>query len=86
MSDTNTVTCSFTLNRDLYNRYKSIIVRGGGNVKGDLVRYMENVITESEVPNSETLEALSEVKSMKEDPSLGKSYTDIDKMMEDLLK
>jgi len=86
MSDTNTVTCSFTLNRDLYNRYKSIIVRGGGNVKGDLVRYMENVITESEVPNSETLEALSEVKRIKEDPSLGKSYTDIDKMMEDLLK
>lgn len=86
MSDTNTVTCSFTLNRDLYNRYKSIIVRGGGNVKGDLVRYMENVITESEVPNSETLEALSEVKRMKEDSSLGKSYTDIDKMMEDLLK
>lgn len=37
------------------------------------------------VPNAETLEALEEVKRMKKDPSLGKGYTDIDKMMKELL-
>ena len=73
------------MNRDLYNQYKSIIVRNGRNVKGDIVRYMQTVIA-SEAPNLETLDALKEVEMMKADPTLGKSYTDVDKMMEDLLK
>lgn len=38
-----------------------------------------------EVPNEETRRAIEEVQRMKEDPSLGKSYTDIDQMMEELL-
>lgn len=38
-----------------------------------------------ETPNNETLSALREVEEMKKNPSLGKSYTDVDKMMEDLL-
>ena len=36
-------------------------------------------------PNTETLEAIEEVKRMKKDPSLGKSYTDVDQMMKELL-
>jgi DNA-damage-inducible protein J len=38
------------------------------------------------VPNAETLEALEEVRHMKADPSIGKSYTDIDEMMKELLE
>ena len=38
-----------------------------------------------EAPNSETREALDEVRRMKADPSLGKRYTDVDVMMKDLL-
>lgn len=38
-----------------------------------------------EVPNEETLEAIEEVKRMKKDPSIGKSYTDVDEMMRELL-
>lgn len=38
-----------------------------------------------EAPNAETVEAINEIKRMKADPHLGKSYTDVDKMMEDLL-
>ncbi len=38
-----------------------------------------------DVPNAETIEAIQEVKKMKADPSLGKTYTDVDQMMEDLL-
>lgn len=37
------------------------------------------------VPNAETLEAMEEVKAMKENPSLGKTYTDVDAMMKELL-
>ena len=36
-------------------------------------------------PNEETLEALAEVAAMKKDPSLGKSYNDVDEMMRELL-
>lgn len=85
MANANTVTCSFTMNRDLYNKYKSIIVRNGKNVKGDLIRYMKEVV-DDETPNKETLEAIKEVEMMKANPSLGKAYTDVDAMMEDLLK
>ena len=38
-----------------------------------------------EIPNEETIAAFNEVEEMKKNPSLGKSYTDVDKMMEDLL-
>ena len=37
------------------------------------------------VPNSETIEAIEEVKAMKKNPSLGKTYTNVDDMMKELL-
>ena len=38
-----------------------------------------------ETPNAEAREAIQEVQRMKADPKLGKSYSDVDQMMEDLL-
>ena len=38
-----------------------------------------------EAPNAETIEAVQEVKRMKADPSLGKTYHNVDEMMEELL-
>ena len=35
-----------------------------------------------DVPNAETVEAIKEVKRMKADPSLGKTYSNVDQMME----
>lgn len=49
----NTVTCSFVLNRDLYEAYKSIVVSKGQNVKGNLIRYMQYVV-EHGLPQIET--------------------------------
>lgn len=37
-------------------------------------------------PNTETRKALREVKAMEKDPALGKAYTDVSEMFEDLLK
>ena len=37
------------------------------------------------IPDSETVAAIEEVKKMKADKNIGKTYTDVDKMMEDLL-
>ena len=36
-------------------------------------------------PNVETISAFEEVEQMKKNPSLGKTYTDVDQMMEDML-
>lgn len=79
-----TVTCSFSMDRDTYNAYKSIISGYGENVKGNLVRYMKSVI-EYETPNAETIQAIKEVARMKENPSIGKEYNNADDMMKDLL-
>lgn len=38
-----------------------------------------------DLPNAETREALEEVRRMKADSSLGKTYTNVDDMMKDLL-
>jgi len=35
--------------------------------------------------NAETLEALEEVEQMKKNPALGKTYTDVDQMIKELL-
>lgn len=37
-----------------------------------------------DVPNAETQEAIREVRQMKADPTLGKTYTDVDEMMKEL--
>lgn len=39
-----------------------------------------------DVPNPETIAAFQEVERMKADPNFGKTYSDVDQMMEDLLK
>ena len=40
----------------------------------------------SDIPNAETLEAMAEVARMTADLSLGKTYTDVGTMMDDILK
>lgn len=39
-----------------------------------------------DIPNSETIEAIEEVQQMKRNPSFGKSFTDVDEMMKELLE
>lgn len=65
---TNKITCSFTVDRDIYNAYKSIVVKGGENVKGNLIRYMLNVIN-YETPNADTISAIKEVEELKKNPN-----------------
>ena len=73
------VTCSFTLERDLYNAYKSVVVRNGENVKGNLIKYMKNVI-QYETPNAETIEAIEEIQRLKKDPNK-KTYASFDEIL-----
>ena len=84
MNKNKTVTCSFSMDREIYNAFKSVITRNGENVKGNLIRYMQSVIN-YEIPNSETIAAIEEVQKMKSDPTIGKTYNNVDEMIRDLL-
>ncbi len=68
MNTSKTVTCSFTLDRDIYNAYKGIVVKNNQNVKENLINYMLDVI-KYETPNAETIEAIKEVQRLKKVPN-----------------
>lgn len=80
----NTVTCSFTMDRETYDAFKSIVIKNHQNVKGSLISYMKYVI-EYGTPNAETIDAINEVKNMKENPNIGRTYDNVDDMMTELL-
>lgn len=82
MSKSNTVTCSFTMDREVYNAYKSIVAGNGENVKGNLVRYMRSVIRYG-IPNADTIAAIEEVQKLKAD-SKKKTYGSFSELLGDL--
>ena len=45
---------------------------------------MQSVI-DYEIPNAETITAIEEVQKMKSNPAFGKTYSNVDEMMRDLL-
>ncbi|MDE5765084.1 MAG: hypothetical protein K2N49_06640 [Ruminococcus sp.] len=77
-----TVTCSFVLDRDVYNAYKSIVSRNGENVKGNIVRYMQSVI-QYDTPNADTILAIQEVQALKKDTNK-KVYSSFSEILEEL--
>lgn len=78
----NTVTCSFVMDRDVYNTFKSIVSKHGENVKGNLVRYMQSVI-QYDMPNAETILAIREVQELKKNPDK-KVYSSFGEILEEL--
>ncbi len=82
MNSTKSVTCSFTMDRDIYNEYKSIVVRNGQNVKENIINYMLNVIR-YETPNADTIEAIEDVQRLKADPNK-KTYNSFAELLGDL--
>ena len=82
MNSTKTVTCSFTLDRDIYNAYKGIVVKNNQNVKENLINYMLDVI-KYETPNAETIEAIKEVQRLKKDPNK-KTYNSFSEILAEI--
>ena len=82
MNTSKTVTCSFTLDRDIYNAYKGIVVKNNQNVKENLINYMLDVI-KYETPNAETIEAIKEVQRLKKDPNK-KTYNSLSEMLAEI--
>ena len=45
----------------------------------------DSIKLNDEMPNAETIAAINEVRRMSEDKTIGKSYSSVDEMIEDLL-
>ena len=82
MNNNYTVTCSFVMDRDTYNTFKSIISKNGENVKGNIVRYMQSVI-KYDTPNADTILAIQEVQDLKKDPNK-RVYSSFSEVLEEL--
>ncbi|MDE6707296.1 MAG: hypothetical protein K2K06_04575 [Oscillospiraceae bacterium] len=79
----NKVTCSFVMDRDTYNAYKSIVSRNGENVKGNIVRHMQNVI-QYDTSNVDPILAIREiVQSLKKDANK-KIYDSLREILKEL--
>ena len=76
------ITCSFILDRDIYNAYKSIVSANGENVKGNIVRYMQSVI-QLGITNADTIQAIEEVQQLKTNPNK-KVYSSFSEILEEL--
>ena len=79
---TDIITCSFVMDRKVYNMFKGIVSKQGQNVKGSIVRYMESVIRYDTL-NPDTILAIQEVEALKKDPNK-KVYSSFDEVLEEL--
>ena len=88
-----TTTVSIRMDSELKRRFEQFCEDVGMNMTTAFTIYAKKVVNEDripfdigrEIPNEETLAAIDEVRRMKADPSLGKSYTDAREMVRDLL-
>lgn len=47
--------------------------------------HQDSIKLNDEMPNAETIAAINDVRRMSEDKTIGKSYSSVDEMIEDLL-
>lgn len=88
-----TTTVSIRMDSELKRRFEQFCEDVGMSMTTAFTIYAKKVVNENripfdigrEIPNEETLAAIDEVRRMKADTSLGKSYTDAREMVRDLL-
>ena len=88
-----TTTVSIRMDSEPKRRFEQFCEDVGMNMTTAFTIFAKKVVNENripfdigrEIPNEETLAAIDEVRRMKADPSLGKSYTDAREMVRDLL-
>ena len=87
-----TTTVSIRMDSELKRRFEQFCEDVGMSMTTAFTIYAKKVVNENripfdigrEIPNEETLAAIDEVRRMKADPSLGKSYTSVNELFEDL--
>lgn len=76
------VTCSFTVDKELYEAYEEIVRGYGESVNDNIISYMENVVR-YETPNAEIIEAMEEVEGIRKSP-YKKIYASFAEILEEL--
>lgn len=87
-----TTTVSIRMDSELKRRFEQFCEDVGMSMTTAFTIFAKKVVNENripfdigrEIPNEETLAAIDEVRRMKADPSLGKSYTSVNELFEDL--
>ena len=89
-----TTNITMRIDEELKAQAEELFADLGLNMTSAFTVFVKQAVREQRIPfmlsresvNAETLEAMEEVKQMKQHPEFGKSYTDIDEMMEELLR
>lgn len=88
-----TVNVTIRMDEGLKKQADALFSELGMNMTTAFTIFTKQAIREQGIPfnieltsSAQTLAALEEVKAMKKDHSLGKSYSDVHEMVEDLLK
>lgn len=84
-----TTNITMRMDEDLKAQAEELFADLGLNMTSAFTIFVKQAIREQqipfmisrEIPNEETLEAMEEVKRMKKDHSIGKSYKDVDEMI-----
>ncbi|MCD8300398.1 MAG: type II toxin-antitoxin system RelB/DinJ family antitoxin [Clostridiales bacterium] len=87
------VNINIRMDSDLKTQFESFCADMGMSMTTAFTVFAKKAVREyripfeigAENPNNETIQAIEEVKQIKADPNLRKTYTDVDEMMEDLL-
>lgn len=88
-----TTNITMRMDEDLKAQAEELFADLGLNMTSAFTIFVKQAVREQripftisrEIPNEDTLEAIEEVRRMKQNPSIGKSYTDVDEMMKELL-
>ena len=91
---TSNVSLNIRMDKDLKNNLSKLCDELGMNVSTAFTIFAKAMVRRGgipfevtiDIPNSETLAAMKEVEEMKKNSSAYKSYTNVKKMMEDILE
>lgn len=88
-----TTNITMRMDEDLKAQAEELFADLGLNMTSAFTIFVKRAVREQripftisrEIPNEDTMEAIEEVRRMKQNPSIVKSYTDVDEMMKELL-
>ena len=89
----NTININIRMDADLKKQFESFCADMGMTMTTAFNIFAKKAVREyripfeigAENPNAQTRAAMEEVQRMKADPTIGKTYSDVDAMMEELL-
>ena len=93
MANSNTTNISIRMDNELKTQAEALFSELGMNMSTAFNIFVRQAIRTGGIPfsislnqpNEDTMEAIREVQIMKADPSIGKTYNNVDEMMEELL-